>query len=281
MNKNVSKVIPLLFILFAFNVFGQNLKTIEKNLIFHHNRISYWHDRWLENSLEVSLDSEEVENKLFKEMLLKYTSTVPASLNYSFDSLKALELFHIITSDDKKFRIYSWNILNTGTMQFFENIIQYKSGKKVFSKLLYRDDKEGDPGCGFAGVYTSSLNNKVCYLATYIAIYSSRDVGEGIRLFTIENNALNDTVKLIKVPIDMEDTINILNTPTEIENQVEYDYDYSSIMNRPNRPSIEYDSVKKTIKVPIVGAHDSVTNEYNEYKFTGKYFEITNQPPQK
>ncbi len=236
------------------------MMAIEKRLLFHYNKILYWSGK----DTTGSYDSLNKENEKFKKTLLHYTSTVLATLTYPFDSLTApnhgifvTDNINITTSADKNLRIYSWDTWEGGTMHDFDNIVQYKVGNKVYSKVLFRAAEEGDPGCFYSTVYTSALDNKVYYLALFIAVLDSKDISHGIRLFTIENNQLNDTVKLIQ-------------TSSGLKNAIGFELTYSSMVLNPK---ILYDAENKIIKVPAVLEDGTVSDKFIQYKFTGKYFE--------
>jgi hypothetical protein len=101
-------------------------------------------------------------------------------------------------------------------------------------------------------------NNKTYYLAIKNGILSS----QGIKVFCLENGKLNDTVKIIK-------------TTSGLKNEINFGFDFFSVVDRPERPLklIKYDSIKKVIYIPIVRGDGKVTKKYILYKFTGEYFE--------
>lgn len=93
-------------------------------------------------------------------------------------------------------------------------------------------------------------------------IFSSNDVGQLIKVFTIENNEINDNVKLIK-------------TQSGFTNKIAGYFDFFTVMDKPERPVhlIKYDKIKKIIYIPIVLEDGKVTDRYIQYKFNGSYFE--------
>ncbi len=58
-------------------------------------------------------------NEVFEEKLLKYTK-ISSTLNYKFSELS--DLLVIATSDDGKFRIYSWDKEDGGTMHDYSSV---------------------------------------------------------------------------------------------------------------------------------------------------------------
>lgn len=204
-----------------------------------------------------SWDSLENENKIFRSKMKFYTSMYPFTLNYNFDSLRSDNIV-IVTSDDRLFRIYSWDNMLGGSMRFFENLIQFKSNDNVHSKLYYDTTNllEGEYIPYYFKIFTLNSEDKIYYLAINCGIYSGRDASESIKIFTIENNRLNDTVKLIK-------------TTSGFSNKIEVSY------NRHVEPQnlINYNSLSQTIYIPIVLEEGIVSDKFIAYKFNGQYFE--------
>ena len=78
----------------------------------------------------------------------------------------------------------------------------------------------------------------------------------------IENNHLNDTVKLIRTPGGLTNSINV-------------EFDFFKAPDNGEKPIhvIKYDTDKKIIYIPIVLEDGRVTKRFILYKFNGKYFE--------
>jgi hypothetical protein len=168
--------------------------------------------------------------------------------------------FEIVTSEDSLFRIYSWDTWTGGTMHFFNNVFQYSYNGKIKTEFLELD--EGDPSGFYSDIFTLRSGAKTYYLAINNGMYSSKDVGESIRVFAIENGVLNKNVKLIKTTTGMTGTIEVY-------------FDFFSGVDRPERPVrvIKYDKNKKIIYIPVVYEDGKVTNKFIQYKFNGNYFE--------
>jgi hypothetical protein len=145
-------------------------------------------------------------------------------------------------------------------MHFFENVYQYKTGNKLFSKTIRDTTVEGDPGVWYSEIYSLPVSGSTYYLAKCHAIYSSRDGYQGIKTFNITGNNLYDTAKLFK-------------TEEGINSSLDLSFEFGSVY-REERPVrlIEYDANTKTITVPeMVG--DSVTDKRIAYIFNGRFFE--------
>jgi hypothetical protein len=244
------------FWIFLFSltlVYSQDTITIEKDLLNSHSRIQYWIDQ-----TDLNGDSVSSADDAFETKLLQYTSKYPQTLKAHFDSLnKGME---ILTSDDGKFRIYDWDDMQGGTMRYFDNVFQYKSGDKVMSCLLpHRDTvSEGplDMLYGYMDLYTFKTGASTYYLATYVNIESSRDYRNGIKVFAIQNGMLNDTVHLLK-------------TKTGLHNEIAYEWENS---DKNSDHTIYFDKTTNTIYIPLVD-DVTITNRYIKYRYTGNYFE--------
>lgn len=203
-----------------------------------------------------------VEDSIFRTKFFNNIQKNPSTLNYPFKKLN--NKLYVVTSDDSLFRIYSWDTWSGGTMHFFNNIFQFKSGKNVYTKLLFDStgDEGGDPLSFYSDIFRLQVGQKIYYLCINNGMYSTKDVSESIKIFSIENDNLNDTVRLIK-------------TNSGLQNEINVEYDFLSVVDRPERPLrvIKYDPSKKIIYIPIVEDDGKVTNRFIKYQFNGKYFE--------
>ena len=260
MNLYRMKVITFLCCCFvSFSSFAQSPKSIESDLYKSFQKIDDWKAHQNESSAAGN-GSLEKANADFAQKLKKYTSLYPFTITQKFTSLTAAHLA-IAGSSDGLFRIYSWDTGLGGTMHDFDNVFQYKVNNKPLSGYNPADSaEEGHPTFSFSNIYTFKANDKTYYLAVYNGIFSSKDVGQGIRVFAIENGKLNDNVKLIK-------------TKTGFRSNLFYDYDFFSVVDWKVRPSIFFYDASKTILVPLVDSTRQMTHKYIAYKFGGRYFE--------
>jgi hypothetical protein len=207
-------------------------------------------------------DSLAVLNEIFRDKLLRYTSACPSTLTYNFDSLLQNDIM-IVSSENKLFRIYSWGNFLGGTMQYFENVFQYKVDDKVFSTTGCDTTTDEETGYVpfYSRVFTLNSDGKTYYLAVGNGIYSSNDASQSIQVFTIENQTLVDTVGLIM-------------TKRGLVNAIDVSFNFFSVAGRPERPLrlIKYDNTKKIIYIPIVYDDGTVTDRFILYKFDGHVF---------
>jgi len=257
----MKKILLAILIFCTSTTFGQDIKKIEQDLLKHLKKINYWAE-FADRGENISpTDSLDKENDIFQRKLLNYTVKQPSTLTYDFKELQKAHLT-IVTSADKKFRIYSWDTWLGGTMHYFENVYQFQTGNKVSSKSFSEKRQEGDPGSWFSDIFTLDVNGRKIYIGYFNAIYSSSSVSQGIKLFELTNNRLNDEVRLIK-------------TKTGLKNELSFGFDLFSVVDRKERPVklIYFDNATKTIKIPVVTNKGKVTNKFLTYKFIGQCFE--------
>jgi len=246
------------YCLLSSSLFAQaNRRIVEDDLAKSFKKINYWDQQRYKDTTDVWTDSLQSANDAFGKKLKYFTSKFPETIN-SLHNLEPLGV-KVITSNDGLFRIYSWDTETGGTMHFFDNVFQYKSGNKTNS-ILNAPKSEGDIGVYYRNVYTFNYNGKNYYLCVFTFIESSRYYGEGIRVYSIEKDRLNENVKLIK-------------TNTGLHERLSYEYDFGSIIDWKVRPEIYFDAASKTINLPLIKSNGEVTHRYITYKFTGQYFE--------
>ena len=204
----------------------------------------------------------------FQEKLLKYTKNA-ATLLYKFDALKD-EIF-VATSDDGRFRIYSWDLEDGGTMHDFGRVYQYRAADgKVLSNAepaSGNGDEEGGAGAFVTDIFTLDTGKSgAVYIVCSTFIGSTKDNGQSANLYRIAGDALDYKVKLIK-------------TKSGLTNSLSFAYDFFSVVDRPERPIrlVSFDKKTKTLKIPIVIEDEKfrsgrVTDKFISYRFDGTYF---------
>ena len=233
---------------------------LEHDLLAKYRRIDYWRSYSSDDAKIDTIDSLEKANNSFQKALIKIASTYPASLRYNFKSLQDSGLL-IATSDDHRFRIYSWDSEEGGTMHIFFTVYQWLGEQGVNAKAS-NSEEGGDPGVFCTPIYTLRTPSKTYFLVVNHAIFSNKDSYQGIQAFCINKRSLNDSVRLFK-------------TLTGLKNSISFEYDFFSVVNRPERPIqlISFDSVHKIISIPIVLENGTVTNRSIQYHWVGNYFE--------
>jgi hypothetical protein len=247
--------ILLIFLLASLCGVSQDLQTIEKDLLKHLKKIN----RLSEDRPDGYDTQLEKENETFKTKLLKYTSLYPATINYAFKYLKD-ENLRIAESADHKFRIYSWNTWMGGSMPYYENICQAKTGT-IYAATLPESKEWGSAGW-FSEIFTLNTPERTVYIGYLNAAFSSKDVYQAVKLFSIENNTLNDTLRLIR-------------TGTGLHNTLGFEFDFFSVVDREERPVklIFFDEAQQALRIPVVNGEGKVTSRFITYRFNGTCFE--------
>ena len=250
--------IALFMFVFSFPVFGQSEEAIERELMTHIKNI----EKSSNYGGSYDQDALDKENKIFKEKLLKYTRR-ESTLKYKFGALG--EFVSIATSDDGKFRIYSWDDETGGTMHFFQRVYQFQGADgKIYSHS--EELEEGDPGSFAYDIFSLDTKAGKIYIVCSTGIGSTNDHFQAADLYKIQGEKLNDKIKLIK-------------TKSGLTNTLGFGYNFFSVVDREERPIrlISFDQKTKTLKIPVVINDEElpngrVTNKFISYKFNGTYF---------
>ncbi len=255
---SIIKFTALWVFIFSISVFAQMPEKIEQNLVKLYAEID-------ENSgykSNTDYDLLTKANDKFMENLLKYTK-LSATLKFNFRDLD--KEITIKTSADGKFRSYSWDRMDGGTMHFFETVYQYQAKDgKVFSNSAASE--EGDAGGFVSDIYSVDTKLGRVYLVCSLAIGSTQDRFANVGLYRIDGNKLNDKVKIIK-------------TKSGLTNSIGFGYNFFSVSDKPKGSDelIVFDQKTKTLKIAVVietekYPNGEVTDKFIEYKFNGTYF---------
>ena len=216
-------------------------------------------------------EKNSAAQEAFEEKLLKYTK-IPATLSYKFIQLG--KLMHIATSDDGRFRIYSWDTEDGGTMHNYSRVYQYIGADgKVYSKTdaaeAADEEDEEDVGGGGSFVYdifTLDAKGGKIYIVCSTFIASTNDHYQSANLYKIDGANLDDKVEMIK-------------TKSGVTNTLNFEYNFFSVVDRKERPVrlISFDKKTKTLKIPVViedkkFPNGRVTNRFISYRFNGTHF---------
>lgn len=252
-------IIAIFLFAFAFSASGQTNAQIEKELVAAIKDIQKY------SIYGGGYDEEELAKTqdVFREKLLKYTK-IPSTLGYKFNDLS--EHLFIATSDDGKFRIYSWDLEHGGTMHDYARVYQYQGGDgKVYSSADEKNE-EGSIGSFVYDIFTLDAKNGKIYIVCSTFIGSTSDHSQSARLYKIEGGKLDDNVKLIK-------------TKSGLTNSLGFGYNFFSVVDREERPIklISFDKKAKTLKIPVViedkeFPNGRVTDRFITYQFNGNYF---------
>ena len=252
-----------LIVLFAFasslSVLGQTNEQIENELVSGIKEIQRYSIYGGEYDQQKLSNAQDV----FQRQLLKFTK-VGSTLTYKFGELDG-PMF-IVTSDDGRFRNYSWDLEDGGTMHRFARVYQYQGADgEVYSKMEQAPEQGMGPGF-VTDIFTLSTAKGNVYVVCSTFIASSKLHSQSADLYRIDGKGLNDKVKLIK-------------TRSGVTNRLSFEYDNFSLMDREDRPTklISFDEKTGVLKIPLIVKDTEypdgrVTDRFISYKFDGAYF---------
>lgn len=248
----------LLSLLTALPVCAQTNAQIEKDLVAAVKVIDKYstyggnHD---EGKLNEANDALEAK-------LLKY-GKIPATLTYKFPRLA--KQMHIATSGDGRFRIYSWDRGDGGTMHDYARVYQYKGGdSKVYTKHEWTEEDGGD-GSFVYDIFSVATKRGAIYIVCSTSIGDRSDHYQSADLFKITGGKLDANIELIK-------------TKTGLTTTLGFEYNPWSISDRNgSHELITFDKKTNTLKIPVViedkeYPNGKVTDKKISYKFNGTYF---------
>jgi hypothetical protein len=199
----------------------------------------------------------------FETALLRYCQD-PETLRYAFPELG--DEMEIVTSADKRFRIYSWDLGYGGTMRHHMSVIQYEGA----SGKTYGWEPAKKPDSGIGGLYRSifevpTRGGKI-YLAESETIISRSDRVRELKTFEVEADTLRPDVKLIR-------------TSSGPQNEISLEYNYFSLPHddEGNVRLFYFDPAKKSFRYPEISrkgtsGRSRVTGKFIVYSYDGKYF---------
>lgn len=247
----IKKLILVLFLISTNYGFSQNqtLELKDKELAIILSKAN-------NDPENASLLKEKFGNELLKT-LTKY----PESLKFEFSEINKTKACYIRTSRDRKFRVYSWDSDSGGSMHFFDKIIQYQSGAKIFTELIKIQD--GDAGTFCSKVYTLQIDKLTYYLTIENGIYSNKDASQSVAVIRISQNKIVNTDKIFKAK-------------SKLLSRIDVNFDFFSVVDRPERPVelITFDEGKSILTIPVVNKDDQVTTKNIVYQLKGKYLEF-------
>jgi len=264
------KYMILIFILFgSASAFGQDMKEIEAKLVSVFHKYDEWNDKRVDfrdkddfDSMGICYDSMHTAEASFTNLLLYYTSKYPTTLQYDFKELRKVRI-GVLTSSDKKFRIYCWLEKDHGTMIEITNIFQFESGGKVYSEYINpyqtEDPAESDEEpdlTDYDSIYSLSLGNRTIYIGEWSAIEDGSDFGAGFNFFEVKDSVLDTELPIIKQGKHLKSSISTWYRPTE---------DYVDITK----------CVKagKILKIRRGNRMGVLSKKYDVYWFNGKYYD--------
>lgn len=230
---------------------GDNFQQKEQQLLLVHQKV--------ESYFRGNFDSLTYYSNIFADNLKQLVTKNPQTLGYTFDSLQAKGACQIVTSQDGKFRIYSWDTWLGGTMHFYDNIFQYQTDSGVVTFVNAKE--EGEPSGYYSDIYDRKRGDEMFYLAISNGILSTSDRSQTIKNYCVLNDQLIDSTKLF-------------NTSILDYKSIGFGYNFFSVADREERPIklIDVDEDNSRVLIPIVLGEGEVSNRFIVYKWDGKQF---------
>jgi hypothetical protein len=252
-NKNFHLRFIATLLLGTLTITSTGCKSKSYDLINDENELVSVYSKIINARDSSKFDSLELYSIKFEKALIATLTKNTETLNYSFKSLKYNKYCNINTSKDGNFRIYSWDTWTGGSMHFFKSIYQWKNGSKVYLKS--QNLEENDAGSYCSNIFTTNFDSKKVYLVISNSIYSNKECSQSISSFQIQNNLLIDSLKIFK-------------SENEISNRIDINYDFLSVVNRPERPVelIKFDEKMNTVLVNELNDIGEVLDKIRIYR---------------
>jgi len=239
----------------------ENNKTVEKTdavdlsaeetkLLKIHNDISNAMGNMRNDSL-LALSSQQFTDSL--TYLIKNNNS---TLNYPFEKLQKENALKMATSADKKLRVYSWDNNSGGTMRFFNQIYQFDAnGNITVNESLASNDSQAY----FSKIYTvQNKSNESIYLVISNSILSSKYSVQHINAYKIGTENLQSA--------------SVFKTKTNTLDKISVEYDFFSVVDRPERPVELITLENNTLKIALIDDKQNVTSKNLIYEWNGDVF---------
>jgi len=227
-----------------------NLSTEEDQLLKIHNDISNTMGNMRNDSLLA------ISSKQFTDSLTYLIKNNNSTLNYPFEKLQKENALKMATSADQKLRVYSWDNNSGGTMRFFNQIYQFDAnGNIMVNESLASNDSQAY----FSKIYTVQNKNKESiYLVISNSILSSKYSVQHINAYKIGSENLQNTA--------------VFKAKANTLDQISVEYDFFSVVDRPERPVELITFENNTLKIALVDKKQNVTSKNLIYEWNGDVF---------
>lgn len=227
-----------------------DLAAEEDNLLKIHNDIS----TALGNIRNDSLAA--ISSQQFSDSLIYLIKNNNATINYPFEKLQKENALKMATSADNKLRVYSWDNNSGGSMRFFNQIYQFDTNGNITVNVSLASN---DSQSYFSKIYTvQNKSNENIYLVISNSILSSKYSVQHINAYKIGTENLQSAA--------------VFKTKTNTLDKISVEYDFFSVVDRPERP-VELITLENNIlKIALVDDKQNVTNKNLIYEWNGDVF---------
>lgn len=253
-----------LLLLSANGLQAQTITNAEQHIKSCLDAISYW--RFAYNPADTTFattvsptDSIVAYNKSLEEYLISNCNHIPQLLSGNINLPDNSDM-SMVTADDKKMRIYSWDSHQSKEQPFWRVVALCKLNGKVAAQSLTNSGKtiKGD----HKAIYSiKGSGNKNYYLAVYNIIAPNRPISiSGVTTYGIENGVLKQ--------------INLFEEQGKRGNNIQYQYDYYANYSYDKMKeihTIHLSKNKKKLYIPMVNG-TILNGEWKVYLFDGEKF---------
>lgn len=206
-------------------------------------------------------DKLEAANEKFRTLLLRITREQPSTIGYDFPKLQ--KMMNIETSPDGRFRVYSWDTESGGTMHFYDNVYQFRTGKGVSSQGSRFE--EGDAQSFVNKIEELEASDGKIYLHFGTSVLSTSLRGQSVTAFRITKEGKLEEAKVFTD--DEGETATLA---------VGFDF-FSLPDDKRGEHVFAFDPVIKILSYPVVKETEEflqgeVTSERETLLFDGKRF---------
>lgn len=197
-----------------------------------------------------------LSSKQFTDSLIYLIKNYSTTLHYSFEKLQKENALKMATSADKNLRVYSWDNNSGGSMRFFNQIYQFNANGTILMKeRLALNDAQAY----FSKIYTvQNKDNQSIYLIISNSILSSKYSVQHINAYKIGAKNLQSAA--------------VFKTKTNTLDKISVEYDFFSVVHRPERP-VELITIEDNIlKIALVDDNQNVTSKNLIYEWNGGMF---------
>lgn len=246
------------------NATAQSVQQIEQDILAHLQHIQYWRFEYAAEDTsfagEVNQDdSIRNANKQLLNYLVNTGKNKPEMLKADFKIPENSD-FKIVNSDDRKLRIYCWDV-QAGLQNHYYNVVaQYEADRGTSTSIINEvpdNITDATPtGVNYVSIYAINGNGGKKY---YMPLYSNLGVNvtKGIAAYTIDDG-LN--------------SVNLYRVGDKLVDVIEYHYDQSTnydFKKMKERYTIRIE--KQKLYVPVV-AGVQMTGEWQVYSWNGAQF---------
>lgn len=251
--------------LMAIQSDAQSPYEVEQQIKSYMERTEYWRYKYEPEDTSFGYEVEPYDslthiNDELYDYMLKVCSTMPQLLKAKLN----IDEMAIVTSEDQKLRIYSWDTYMGGTMHYYNAIAQYATvtgSQAIDINHLPKKEENSEPGAVYNSVYTiKQKDGKTYYLLTYRGTFSNIVAGAGIKAVSIADDNLL--------------SVDVFQATNKTLNDINYNYDLSSNYNYDNGGEyyvIHLSKNNKKLYIPLVDG-DQMTGKWLVYVFNGYKF---------